>query len=226
MDKKLDEDVQGLTSERWDKQTILSRKEENTSSLKIVWMQEYEDKRTTLKKRKEILIITASDRIENIRTNRITAKSSKQKWEEKQLSGYFKQQTGKSHKDQNMATKGNTKGEIESLLLAAHNYAIRTNSMKAKIDDTQQKRMCRLCGDETIDHIISECNKLAPKECKIRHEWVKNVIHWELCKRFKFNQTIKSYMHRPEFTQENVKRKILWNFEIQIDHRIPAPSKW
>ena len=31
----------------------------------------------------------------------------------------------------------------------------------------------RLCGDrdETINHIISECSKLAQKEWKIRHNW-------------------------------------------------------
>ena len=34
--------------------------------------------------------------------------------------------------------------------------------------------MCRLCGDrdETINHIISECSKLAQKEYKARHDWV------------------------------------------------------
>ena len=32
---------------------------------------------------------------------------------------------------------------------------------------------CRLCGDrdETINHIISECSKLAQKEYKTRHDW-------------------------------------------------------
>ena len=36
----------------------------------------------------------------------------------------------------------------------------------------QQNRKCRLSGDrdETINHIISECNKLAQKEYKTSHD--------------------------------------------------------
>ena len=42
----------------------------------------------------------------------------------------------------------------------------RTNHIKARIDKTQQNSKCRLCGDrdDTINHIISECSKLAQKE--------------------------------------------------------------
>ena len=61
------------------------------------------------------------------------------------------------------------------------------NHIKAKIDKTQQNNSCRSCGDrgETINHIISECSKLALKECKTRHDWVGKVIYKELCKKFK-----------------------------------------
>ena len=43
--------------------------------------------------------------------------------------------------------------------------------------------------DETINHKISECIKLAQKEYKTRHEWVDKVIHLEMCKKFKFDHT-------------------------------------
>ena len=54
-------------------------------------------------------------------------------------------------------TKGNLKREIESLLIAAQNNAIRTNHIKTRIDKAHQNSKCRLCGDreETINHIIS-----------------------------------------------------------------------
>ena len=57
--------------------------------------------------------------------------------------------------------------------MAAQNSAIRTNHIKARIDKTQQNSKCRRCGDrdETINHIISECSKLAQKEFKARHDW-------------------------------------------------------
>ena len=62
-----------------------------------------------------------------------------------------------------------------------------------------QNSKCKLCGyrDETINHIISECSKLAQKEYK-----------W--------------YMHKPESVFENQTHKILRVFEIQTDHLIPA----
>ena len=92
--------------------------------------------------------------------------------------------------------KGNFKRETESLLTAAQN-AIRTNHIKARIDKTQQNSKCRLYGDrdKTINHIISECSKLAQKEYKTRHDWVGKVIHWEMYKKFKFDHMNKWYMH-------------------------------
>ena len=38
-------------------------------------------------------------------------------------------------------------------------------------------------------YIISECRKLPLKEYKNRHDWVGKVIHWELCKKLKFDYT-------------------------------------
>ena len=60
----------------------------------------------------------------------------------------------------------------------------------------QQNSKCRLCGDrdKTINHIISKYSKLAQKEYKTRYNWVGKVIHWELCKKFKFDHTNKWYM--------------------------------
>ena len=63
----------------------------------------------------------------------------------------------------------------------------------------QQNSRCWLCGDrdETINHIISECNKLERKEYKTRHDWVGKVIHWELCKKFEFESTKQMVYARP-----------------------------
>ncbi len=48
-----------------------------------------------------------------------------------------------------------------------------------------------------INHIISECNKLAQKEYKTRHDWVGKGIHWEMCKKFRFDHTNKWVVHNP-----------------------------
>ena len=64
---------------------------------------------------------------------------------------------------------------------------------------TQQNSKYRLCGDreETINHIISECSKLAQKEYKTRHDWEGKVIHGELCKKLKFDHMNKWYIQNP-----------------------------
>ena len=101
--------------------------------------------------------------------------------------------------------KGNFKSETESLLIRVQNNVVRTNYINARIDKTEENSRCKLCGDKdkTINHIISESSKLALKEYKTKHEWVGKVIHWELCKKFKFDHMIKWYIHHSESGQCN-----------------------
>ena len=98
--------------------------------------------------------------------------------------------------------------------------------IKAKIDKMQQNSRWRLRGhrDETINHIISKFSKLGLKEYKTRHDWVHQVIHRELCKKFKFDLTNKWYMHNTESVPENEAQKIRWDFEIQIYDIIRLPD--
>ena len=108
--------------------------------------------------------------------------------------------------------------------MATQNSAIWTNHIKARIDKTQQNSKRRLCSDrdEIINHIISECCKLAQKEYNARHDWVGKVIHWEMCKKFKFDHANKWYMHNPAPVLENNTHKLLWDFDIETDHLISA----
>ena len=50
---------------------------------------------------------------------------------------------------------------------------------------------------------------LAQTECKTRHDCVDKVIHWVLCKDFKFDPTNKWYMHNQESVLENETGKFL-----------------
>ena len=81
-----------------------------------------------------------------------------------------------------MTKKSNFKGKNESLLIAARNNATKTHYIKARIDKTQRNRRCRSFGDthETINHIITEHGKLAPKEYKVRYGCMDEVIHFKL----------------------------------------------
>ena len=101
---------------------------------------------------------------DNTIDDRITT-TRKQKWDIKQLYGSFKRLINNiSHqKTWTWLRKGNLRRETESLLIVAHDNATRTNYIKARIDKTQQNSKCWLCDvrDETTNHIISECRKLA-----------------------------------------------------------------
>ena len=136
----------------------------------------------------------------------------KQKWEEKQLYGRFKRLINNiSHeKTWTWLRKENFKRETKSFLIAAQNNAMKTNHIKARIDKTQQNSKCRLSvdRDENINHIISECSKLAQREYKTRHDRVGKVIHWEMCKKFKFEHTNKWYMHNQASVLENYTHKL------------------
>ena len=70
--------------------------------------------------------------------------------------------------------------------MAAQEQAVRTNLVKAKIDKTQEDSTCRMCGkaDESINHLLSECSKMAQKEYKRRHGWIGRKIHWEVCRKY------------------------------------------
>ena len=117
-----------------------------------------------LEKHELRLITVIRTDTDNTIDDRMTT-TRKQKWEGKQLYGRFKRlRNNISHqKTLTWLWKGNQKREMESLLIVAQDNAIRTNHIKARIDKTQQSSKCRLWGDrdETINHIISECSKLA-----------------------------------------------------------------
>ena len=90
--------------------------------------------------------------------------------EEKVLHGQYLRQTKEVRSDQCWAWLQNRdlKRETESLIVAAQNQSIRTNLVKSRIDKSQGDSLCRMCRkvDESIDHIVSGCSKLALKEYK------------------------------------------------------------
>ena len=178
-----------------------------------------------IQKRKGRLTAASRNNTNDTRTSGMTI-TRKQKWKEKQLYGRFKRLTSDvSHEKMWMwLRKGNLKGKTESLLVAAQNKYVRTRHIKGRIDKTKQNSRCRLCGhrDKMNGHIISECNKLAQKEHKTRHDWVGRVIHWELCKKLKFDHRNKWNMYNLESVLENDTHKLCWDFEIKMDHQFSA----
>ena len=62
--------------------------------------------------------------------------------------------------------------------------------------------------------------QISAEEYKTKHDSVGKVIHWEMGKKFKFDDTNKWYMQNPAPVLENNTHKLLWDFDIYTDHLI------
>ena len=126
-----------------------------------------------IEKHDRVLITAIRNDTDDTIDDRMTT-TSKPKWQMKQYCGRFKRLINNIslQKTWTWLRKGDLNRETESLLIAAQDNTIRTNHIKTRIDKTQQNSKCWLCGnrDETINHIISECSKLAQKDYKARHD--------------------------------------------------------
>ena len=60
--------------------------------------------------------------------------------------------------------------------------------------------MCRMCGEkgESVNHLTSECSKLAQHEYKRCYDNVALYVHWQLCGKAELEWTDKWYKHTPE----------------------------
>ena len=112
------------------------------------------------------------DKIDGLETESVLKRSKKEKrlkdWEGKVQHVQYLRQTKEERSGQCWAwvQNGDLKRETESLIVAARNQSIRTNLVKAKIDKSQGDSLCRVCRkvDESMDHIVNGCSKLAQKE--------------------------------------------------------------
>ena len=120
--------------------------------------------------------------------------------------------------------KGDLKIQTEALLCAAQEQAIRTNYIKHHIDKSSENPICRMCGKrgETVHHIVSECEELAQKEYKRRHDNVARKVHWELCKKNVLEHKEGWHEHEPEGIVEDENVKLLWDMTVKCDDIIEA----
>ena len=62
-----------------------------------------------------------------------------------------------------------------------------------------------MCGtrNETISHVVSECDNLAQREYKRRHDSGRRYVHWQFCEKLVFNKERLWYEYEPESVVEN-----------------------
>ena len=146
-------------------------------------------------------------------------------WREKKMHGQFvMEMPDKVDKDKTwqLLSKSELKIGTEALLYVAQEQAIRTSYIKHHINKTSESALCRLCGErgESVQHLVSGCQKLAQKEYKRRHGNIAKKVHWDLCEKNGLEHTEKWYEHIPEGAVENEEVKVLWNINVQCDNVI------
>ena len=64
--------------------------------------------------------------------------------------------------------------------------------MKFNIDKTGESPLYRMSRvkNETISHIVSDCNMSARKEYKKRHDNVCRYVHWRVCQKTWLSRSI------------------------------------
>ena len=85
-------------------------------------------------------------------------------WKDKVLHGQYPKRTGALEVSSwDWLKRGWMKKETEGMLMAAQDQALPTRNYKVRVMKEQGSSKCRMCGqrDETIMHILSECEKLA-----------------------------------------------------------------
>ena len=134
------------------------------------------------------------------------------------LHGPFKRETKElSSESWCWIRAGEVKKQTEGLIFPAQDHeAPRTNSVKEKIEEQKVSPLCRMCTshDETVQHILCGCLKLAQVEYKKKHDIVGRVVHWELCRKFRLECSDKWCEHTSRSVAENEEVKLLWDFKI------------
>ena len=96
------------------------------------------------------------------------------------LSQYLNDTDGKADCEitRNWLKNGYLKKETEGFIMAAQDQAIRINAVKARIDKTSSDSKYRLSKvkEETIDHLVSSCSKIAQTDYKERHDKVASML--------------------------------------------------
>ena len=179
---------------------------------------------------KKALKAVAREQVLKVRREGMDKKSLREERREKYLAKplhgqFFRGTENRDERSWEWLKRGKLKKETELLLFAAQDQALRTNSLKSRIDKQDVSPSCRMCGEreETVGHIVAECKMLAQKYYKNwRHDKVAQVVHWRLCKSYGLESGDIWYKHEPKPVTENEQTKILWDFSIQTDHPIEA----
>ena len=182
------------------------------------------DKYLSASKEKILKEVSLSSTLENKKHGKSKGyiqKKHQEEYENKALHSQFQNSTKKvkGNKSWDWLKKGYLKKETESTIIAAQDQALCTRNMRKTVYGENVDSPCRVCGsaDETVAHIVSECQKLAQKEYKqVRHDNIAKVIQWKLCEKWGFEKSDQWYTHKPDKVLESEECKTLEHYRPDI----------
>ena len=147
-------------------------------------------------------------------------------YSEKALHGYFVRSRDRNFDEMASVfwlTKGDLSMETEGFLLAAQDQALRTRALQ-NVFSPSFSPQCRLCNSqgETVEYLVSGCTQLAGTQYKTRHDSVAKYLHWLLCGKYDIQRGHYGWRHSPCSVVVNNSVKLLWDFNIFVDHVISA----
>ena len=168
----------------------------------------------------------------NIELPVINIKSRTENWLAKPLYGQFPNSLLDANVDKEQSTlwlkHGRLHAETEGFMFAIQDQAIPTRYYRKQILHENVDGLCRAChsSNETIHHIISGCQVLAPLDYTCRHNQVAKIIHQQLAKTFNLVETVPPYYkYEPPPVLENRNATLYWDKQIitdkTIDHNKP-----
>ena len=149
-------------------------------------------------------------------------------WRSKPLHGQYALRTQNADVDltatHQWLRSAGLKAETEGFIMAAQDQTLFTRNYQANVIGNGADPNCRFCGrsTETIDHLISGCSILAPKEYTERHDRIGQYIHWKICRHYSIETSDRWYEHKPIPVIETANVTILWDFSIRTDRTIQA----
>lgn len=149
----------------------------------------------------------------------------KEPWYDKPLHGAWHNgvaEVADMRKTYQWLTRSNIKANTEALIMAAQEQALNTRAIACQIYHTTQNPMCRMCNQhsETVAHLISGCSKLAATDYTNRHNQVASLVYRAICTEYDLEYS-KDWRVEPEKVILNDSVKLLWDFSIQTDIKMP-----
>lgn len=191
--------------------------------------EEHEIHRTIVKADNKLTPLNLSNTEYNPLTYLNTEEDKMEHWMKKELHGRYPAILLQDHIDYNASCKwlcsGNIFSETEGYIVAIQDQVIPTRNYQKYIikDSAVLTDKCRMCHNNTenIDHVISGCSTLAPKQYTSRHNKIANIVHQQICYNYGIiKHTTPYYKYTPQTVIETSTCKVYWNRQIITDAAI------